>query len=127
MIRRCAVKTAANWEDYGGRGIAVCDRWRVFENFLADMGERPAGTTLDRLDNDGDYTPGNCEWRTPKAQAGNRRNSPEIVIGDCRMRLADLSAEAGIPHRVMYRRIFEKGWSPERAVGTPYPARAASV
>jgi len=73
MQTRCDNPRGKCYELYGGRGIAVCDRWRVFENFLADMGERPEGLTLDRLDVEGNYEPGNCRWATVQEQNRNRR------------------------------------------------------
>lgn len=73
MIQRCTNKRRANFEYYGGRGISVCDRWRDFAAFLADMGPRPDGTSLDRIDNSGNYEPGNCRWVTHKEQCNNRR------------------------------------------------------
>jgi hypothetical protein len=73
MLARCMNPSQRDWKDYGGRGITIDPRWRTFENFLAYMGERPAGTTLDRIDVNGNYEPGNCRWATPKEQRANQR------------------------------------------------------
>lgn len=73
MVQRTTNPRNPNWPYYGGRGITVCDRWRTFASFLADMGERPAGLTLDRVDNDRGYEPGNCRWATKSEQQRNQR------------------------------------------------------
>jgi len=75
MLQRCSNKNARAYKYYGARGIKACPRWFRFENFLADMGERPPGKTLDRINNDGNYEPSNCRWATPKEQQANRRVS----------------------------------------------------
>lgn len=73
MRNRCRNPAATQWRWYGGRGVKVCARWETFENFLADMGPRPQGASIDRVNPDGDYTPDNCRWATAKQQAETNR------------------------------------------------------
>lgn len=72
---RCLYPSVPSFPNYGGRGISVCGRWRSFANFLADMGERPPGTWIDRIDVNGNYEPGNCCWATPSEQQRNKRRT----------------------------------------------------
>jgi len=75
MVARCTQAKRHDWHHYGGRGIKVCERWLQFENFLADMGERPAGMTLDRVNVNGNYEPSNCRWATNRQQSENKRKN----------------------------------------------------
>ena len=75
ILRRCTNKNFKHYKYYGGRGITICDRWLEFDNFLEDMGIRPDNLQIDRINNNGNYEPGNCRWVTAKVNNSNRNNS----------------------------------------------------
>ena len=108
MIQRCSNPNNRNYGQYGAKGIKVCPRWLKFENFLADMGERPAGTTLDRRDGNKDYTPNNCRWSTIEQQARNKKNNIFVNVNNAVMCIADASRLLGISFGAVTYRV-QKG------------------
>ena len=108
-----------NHHDYAGRGITVCDRWRAsFANFLSDMGPRPTGHSIERVNNDGNYEPSNCKWATRHEQARNTRRSRYVEVDGKRMVVVDWAKHTGIDVGLIYQRISD-GWTEEEAVSTP--------
>lgn len=119
MIRRCGNPQDANWENYGGRGIGVCEEWLTFEGFLRDMGEMPEGLTLGRIKNDGDYEPSNCEWQTRQEQNRNKRNNRLVTISGVTTNVSTLAEIFKISAATACRRMDKQGWTPEKAFTTP--------
>lgn len=106
MIARCEKSSGAEFHRYGGRGISVCERWRhSFENFFIDMGKRPPSMTLDRINNDGNYEPGNCQWATKAQQAKNTSQNVYLEFNGRRMTLTDWSRETGFAPETISRRL----------------------
>jgi hypothetical protein len=96
MKQRCLNPNFRQWKDYGGRGIAVCDRWMTYKNFLGDMGECPPGLRLERINNDGGYAPNNCRWATAKEQQRNQRVTRKVTIDGMVYIAADLADKSGL-------------------------------
>lgn len=115
MLDRCENPKCRGYPDYGGRGIKVCEAWHTFENFFRDMGERPDGLSLDRIDNNGNYEPANCRWATMKMQARNRRNSIVILEDGARTPLCEYAARAGLPRARVMEMIRDGQLTAERA------------
>jgi hypothetical protein len=119
MRRRCLTKTHASYGRYGARGITICERWNSFECFLADMGERPDGTSLDRIDVNNGYEPSNCRWATPSQQSANTRRALIFEFQGETMPLTEWALKLGIPYSRLKNRIRDRGWTVERALSTP--------
>jgi len=128
MLQRCTNPKSPNWARYGGRGIAVCRRWYLFENFLADMGERPPGKSIDRYpDKNGNYEPSSCRWATAREQLRNTRRNKWLTVGGEPIVLTEAASRAGISINGLKARLA-KGWSPDDAATAPTdgPSRDAT-
>lgn len=123
MIERCYLPTNASYHRYGGRGITVCERWLSdYRNFLSDMGRSPAGHSLDRVDPNGNYEPGNCRWATPIQQSQNRCNTPMVEYQGAFMPLIEAARASGLKYVTLWQR-YSKGWRDNRLFDAPTLSR----
>ena len=119
MKQRCTNKNAKEYNNYGGRGIKICEEWLDnFETFYKDMGDRPEGTSIDRIDNNGNYTLGNCRWSTRKEQQNNMRNVKKYKFKNQTMTISEWSQKISIESHTLYTRV-RRGWGFKRAIETP--------
>jgi hypothetical protein len=117
MLNRCFNPNTEQFANYGKRGITVCERWDSFENFLADMGEKPEGKSLDRYpDFNGNYDPGNCRWATQTQQIRNKRNTARVIYEGQEISLAELCEQKGLKLRKIRQRLSRGGMSLEDAL-----------
>ncbi len=126
MINRCTNPRSDRFEFWGARGITVCERWRKFENFFEDMGERPPGMTIERVGNSGNYEPGNCVWATRKQQARNRRSNRIATVNGITGCIAELCEHFGVSYSVIRKRIHS-GWAIENAIQTSLLTAGAKI
>lgn len=117
MRARCMYPSMTQYERYGGRGIQVCERWHSFENFLADMGEAPPEYQIDRIDNDGNYDPSNCQWADRKTQARNKSTNRVIEFRGERRCLQDWAETLSMDQASLAERLHR--WGTEKALTTP--------
>lgn len=125
MIARCTRPRNDKYKFYGGRGIKVCDRWLEFKNFYADMGDRPEGMSLDRINNDGNYEPGNCRWATDKQQKRNRSSNRRLTAFGETKTVPEWGEDArcSVPTSLVMQRVDKLKWDHEWAVSAPLGSR----
>lgn len=123
MRQRCGNPNNAHYASYGGRGIAVCERWHDFANFYADMGDPPPKHTLDRIDNSRGYGPDNCRWATMKVQGNNRRTNTIIAFNGVKRTMAEWADITGLGKPCLVNRLA-KGWPIEKALTEPRASRS---
>lgn len=102
MMNRCADRHENKYPNYSGRGIKVCDRWKSFENFFADMGVRPKGKTLDRINNDGNYDPSNCRWATRREQNINTSRNIKITLRGETLTISEWAERLGVKYSTLH-------------------------
>lgn len=120
MIARCERSETDSFQMYGGRGISVCPRWKhSFLKFQKDMGPRPKGMSIDRIDTNGNYEPKNCRWATPKQQSRNTRRNVVLSVNGESMCISEWEQKMNLPRTTIWQRIRKLGWTPEKAVTTP--------
>lgn len=120
MLDRCGNQQNKAWKNYGGRGISVCDRWKSFESFFADMGKRPSAKhSIDRIKNEGNYEPSNCHWATNREQLNNRRGNRHIEWQGKTKTIAEWAVFLGIKDNVLRQRLDDYGWPVNRAFTEP--------
>ena len=123
MKLRCYDITNISYKYYGARGIIVCDRWlESFENFLHDMGERPEGTSLDKINNDGNYEPSNCRWATIQEQNSNKSNNKHLTYNNETLSYVEWAKRVNGSKEIINKRL-KAGWSIEKIVTTPCRSR----
>lgn len=122
MHYRCRNKNATGYKHYGGRGIAVCNKWHEFKNFFNDMGHRPNGMSLDRINNNGNYKPSNCRWATKQQQQRNMRSNRWIKYGGEKLTLIGWAEKLNIGERTILTRL-ELNWPIKRILTAPAKPR----
>lgn len=115
MVRRCTCPGDKDYPSYGARGITVAPRWMCFTAFVEDMGTRPPGTTLGRINNDLGYWPDNCRWETAEQQCSNRRSTVTITANGETLTLAQWARRLGTSREAIRYRL-RAGWTPEQIV-----------
>jgi hypothetical protein len=124
MRRRCRDPRVKDYKNYGGRGIKVDPRWEDFAAFVDDMGKRPDGTTIDRIDVDGPYCRENCRWATPSEQSNNQSCTIRLMYDGERITLRRCAELSGLPIRLIRKRYY-LGWDADRIVEAPYGRHAS--
>jgi hypothetical protein len=120
MRERCSNPNHASWKNYGGRGIHVCDEWaESFEQFMADMGVRPEGYQIERIDNNKGYSKENCRWATATEQRNNQRNNVVLTVNGVSKTMTQWARDNGLSRSTVRSRVERYGWDVKSAVTLP--------